>query len=256
MEELLRIYVNYGKCDDGGIRLYFNYMNYLNSPYLKMADNKTYIDTMDNTYLSLKPDENGILDIVTQFRYYKGGQLYGYKNVTLASYQIYNISDDKPKFFIKRINAISRGDGSNAMVQPMVYARICDNELDVFSGGTERIKFDVIFAFESNMDFEKADFYLDYPSDLMEFVGLDVYDSVSGDGWTLRREQPGYVKLSVSAGVCDISMPAMTNSSADALKQAGNQSVIVYLDRAEVVGKNGMYAQIKSDYGTISVKAE
>lgn len=39
VEELSRIYVNYRKCEDSGdrcIQLYFNYMNYLNSPYLRV----------------------------------------------------------------------------------------------------------------------------------------------------------------------------------------------------------------------------
>lgn len=106
MAEILRLYVNYRKYDDEGspkIQLYFNYMNYLNSPYLKIKDNRTYVDVIDNTYLSLKQDEDGVLDVVAQFRYYRGGALYGYKNVKLASYQVYNISDDKPKFMIKKI---------------------------------------------------------------------------------------------------------------------------------------------------------
>ena len=118
IEQLSRIYVNYRKYDDGGpkIELYFNYMNYLDSPYLRIVDNKTYIDTIDNTYLRLKQDENGTLDIVIQFRYYKGGNLYGYRNVKLASYQIYNISDDKPKFLMKKIMQLDRDGGSNAAV--------------------------------------------------------------------------------------------------------------------------------------------
>ena len=66
--------------------------------------------------MSLKPDEDVVLDIVTQFRYYKGGTLCGYRNVKLASYQIYNISDDKPKFLIKNIDRIERDDGSNKTV--------------------------------------------------------------------------------------------------------------------------------------------
>jgi hypothetical protein len=39
MIDLLRIYVNYRKYNIDGeekIELYFNYMNYLNSPYLKI----------------------------------------------------------------------------------------------------------------------------------------------------------------------------------------------------------------------------
>jgi hypothetical protein len=116
VEDLLRIYVNYRKYNTDGnekIELYFNYNNYLNSPYLKIQDNKVYIDTIDNTYLSLKQDENGILNLVSQFRYYSGKTFKGYKNIRLASYQIYNISDDKPKFIIKKIDSISKNDGSN-----------------------------------------------------------------------------------------------------------------------------------------------
>lgn len=67
--DLMRLYVNYRKySDDGGekIQLYFNYMNYLNSPYLRIGDDGlVYVDTIDGTYLSLKQDEDGTLDIVT-----------------------------------------------------------------------------------------------------------------------------------------------------------------------------------------------
>ena len=121
VEQLSRIYVNYRKYDDGGsprIELYFNYMNYLDSPYLRMQDGRTYVDTIDNTYLRLKQDENGVLDLVVQFRYYKGGTLYGCRNLKLASYQIYNVSDDKPKFVMKKIMQAEPGDGSNAGVRP------------------------------------------------------------------------------------------------------------------------------------------
>jgi len=121
MAQILRIYVNYRKyLDDGSekIQLYFNYMNYLNSPYLEMRDGRIYIDIIDGTYLQLKQDEEGQLDIVAQFRYYKGNTFYGYRNVKLATYQIHNISDDKPKFTIKRIDLAQSGAGSNSQVIP------------------------------------------------------------------------------------------------------------------------------------------
>ena len=184
VEELSRIYVNYRKCENAGgkgIQLYFNYMNYLNSPYLCVRDGRVYVDLVDNTYLSLKPDEDGVLDVVTQFRYYKGGTLCGYRNVKLASYRIYNISDDKPKFLIKNVDRVRRGDGSNQTVQPLAAVRVGDVSLDVSAPGGEggRMAFDVVFGVEASAPLKQVEFYLDYPSELMEFTAS------SGGGWTL-----------------------------------------------------------------------
>lgn len=63
IEKFLRIAVSYKK-DESGIVLYFNYYNYINSPFLKMNDGKLYIDTVAGTYLKLKSGESGTLDIV------------------------------------------------------------------------------------------------------------------------------------------------------------------------------------------------
>lgn len=90
----------------------------------------------------------------------------------------------------------------------------------------------------------------------MEFTGLESSGSINGNGWMLTREQAGYAKLSIFQGIYDISIPARTINVAEDLRQTGDQSVIMYIDRAEVIGRNGMYAQINSDYGTITVKTE
>lgn len=209
VEELSRVYVNYGKCEEDGdkrIQLYFNYMNYLNSPYLCVRDGRAYVDLVDNTYLRLKPDENGVLDIVTQFRYYKGGTLCGYRNVKLASYQIYNISDDKPKFLIKNINRIERDGGSNKAVRPRAAIYSCDVELDAGSSGGENSKmaFDVMFDIETSAPLKQIEFYVDYSADFMEFT------SAAGGGWTMDAVQPGYARLTVDAASRFISIPART----------------------------------------------
>jgi len=134
--------------------------------------------------LSLKPDEDGVLDIVTQFRYYKGGTLCGYRNVKLASYQIYNISDDKPKFLIKNIDRLERDGGSNKTVRPRTAVRVCNVELDAESSGGEgsKMAFDVMFDIETSAPLKQIEFYVDYPSDFMEFT------STAGDGWSLNND--------------------------------------------------------------------
>lgn len=105
---LTELYVNYKRDEDlNGITLYFNYNNYLNSPFVKMNDDgDVLIDTIDSTYLKLKSGESGYLDTIIQVKHREDGILLGYTNVTLARYQIFNISDDKPKFVVRMLNRV------------------------------------------------------------------------------------------------------------------------------------------------------
>ena len=135
ISKLLRIYVNYKKDVDNGndIVLYFNYCNYLNTPFIRFGEYGTieyyedeygnvkpvldeyghakrvfkeyriFSDIIDGTYLKLGPNESGKLDIVVQFRYFEAGVVRGIKNFKVLTYQIFNISDDKPKFVIKEV---------------------------------------------------------------------------------------------------------------------------------------------------------
>lgn len=226
-------------------------MNYLNSPYLCVRDGRTYVDLVDNTYLSLKSGEDGVLDVVTQFRYYKGGTLCGYRNVKLASYQIYNISDDKPKFIIKNIDKVSRGDGSNKTVKPLTAIRICNVELDAKSsgGGDSRMQFDVLFGIQTSAPLKQMEFYVDYPSDFMEFT------DTSGDGWSLDDDQTGYAKLTVDASARFISIPARTIHTKGQLAGIGRQNVMIYIDEPAVIGENGLPAELQTTAGKISVLA-
>lgn len=101
LSKFLNIYVNYKKNSDEKLTLYFNYINYLNTPFLKIVGSSIKIDTITNTYLKLNSGEDGVLDIMIQLKYYYDDRkLYGYKNIKLLSYHIYNISDDKPKFLV------------------------------------------------------------------------------------------------------------------------------------------------------------
>lgn len=110
LSKFLRVYVNYKKDRDNGngIVLYFNYSNYYNTPFVKLQDSKIYSDIIEGTYLKLNPGESGKLDIVIQFRYHNDGSVCGITNKRVLSYEIFNISDDKPKFVMKEIFRIGR----------------------------------------------------------------------------------------------------------------------------------------------------
>jgi hypothetical protein len=75
----------------------------MNTPFIKIENSKIYSEILDGTYLKLEPGESGNLDIVVQVRYMKNNVVSGYKNIKLLTYQIYNISDEKPKFVIREI---------------------------------------------------------------------------------------------------------------------------------------------------------
>lgn len=104
--KFLRLYMNYRKTSDG-IVLYVNYQNFINSPFITLKNGMTYIDTIARTYAKIAPDSSETIDVMLQFRQYTNGRLVNYQNIVVATYQIFNISDDKPKFIIKKLNDIS-----------------------------------------------------------------------------------------------------------------------------------------------------
>lgn len=105
-EKLLNIYVNFKK-DDGGITLYFNYQNYIDPPFVKFKGSKYTFDVIPGTYLKLAPGEDGVLDLIIQAKYrFDRRLIYGFRNVHIASFRIYNVSDDMPKFLVYRMNEL------------------------------------------------------------------------------------------------------------------------------------------------------
>ena len=104
--KFLRLYMNYKKSNDG-IVLYVNYQNFINSPFITLKNGMTYSDTIEGTYAKIAPDSSETINVVLQFRQYANGKLANYQNIVAATYQIFNISDDKPKFIIKKLNDIS-----------------------------------------------------------------------------------------------------------------------------------------------------
>lgn len=110
LSNYLNVYSNYSKID-GKIVLYFNYSNYLNSPYVKTKNGKTTLSIIPRTYLKLDQGKDGYLDIVVQFKKYNSDKnIEFYKNVILITYHIYNISDDKPKYLIYTESKVSKNN--------------------------------------------------------------------------------------------------------------------------------------------------
>lgn len=107
--------------------------------------------------------------------------------------------------------------------------------------------FDLMFDIETSAPLKQIEFYVDYPSDFMEFT------STSGDGWSLNNGQPGYAKLTVDASARFMSIPARTTHTKGELAGMGDQSVMVYVDEPVIVGENGLYADLTTTPGRINV---
>lgn len=101
IRDFLKLYVNYSHTTDG-IELFFNYNNLFDTPYTYRSPDGYFAPVFkENTYLRLKPGEDGILDVVIQVKYFDSfGEVCGIKDIPALSYKIYNVSDDKPKFVI------------------------------------------------------------------------------------------------------------------------------------------------------------
>ncbi len=108
-KDFMDIYVNYEVTKLGTIKLFFNYYNFMNSPFITYENGKQRIRAIDGTYLALDRGESGLLDIDVQFKAYFGNCLYGIKTGTLVTYKLFNVSDDKPKFVIYKMSEISKG---------------------------------------------------------------------------------------------------------------------------------------------------
>ena len=249
MAHMLRTYVNYRKYNDGEsdkIQLYFNYANYINSPYLRVKSGRTYVDTIEGTYLSLKPGEDGTLDIVLQFRYYRGNSMCGYRNVKVASYQVYNISDDKPKFIIKRIYSMRGNDASNDEQTPQAYLAFDDVTVDVnkeLDDGVSAKDFDLVLRVDSSIPLKyPADIYIAYPSDFVQF--RREFDQ--NEDYALDASLEGYAKLTLRRRAGAISVPMRTANSMAELMTFGTQRFSISIDRSEIAGENSVYAQVET----------
>lgn len=167
LSKQLKLHVNYRRLKDenNALELFFNYYNYLNTPYVKIEEGtKMKTDTIPGTYLRLKPGEDGILDIVVQFRYYVGNQLYGYRNARVLSYKVFNVSDDKPKFVIKKIFQAAKDSLLRSVETGTVTLKPSSITIDVDSPDISELVTAYVNVSSDKRLATGGSFYFDYPN--------------------------------------------------------------------------------------------
>jgi len=90
---------------------------------MEIRDGKKYQVIKEGTYATIKCFDESYIKIMIQLCQYEYGNLIGIKDIEIARYKIYNISDDKPKFIIRRINELKYGDlGSDKRFKQKIVA--------------------------------------------------------------------------------------------------------------------------------------
>lgn len=251
INELFKIYINY-KYNNGKITLYFNYYNYLNSPFIKILDDGlSYLDIIDGTYLKLEPGENGVLDIIFQLKCYSGQSIIGYKNIIIASYRLYNISDDKPKFLIKREHQIEYNKYSDLETANQI--EIYPHNYEITNENTnknEKIKFNVnisiIHSYQNNILFS---FEVDYPEKIITYTGEQNYA-----GYNIRNIN-GILYISVKQpNITIVSLPFETNFTVNNIQNYNNTSYSIDIIQADELSDNKIGIDFKLGRGIINIK--
>ena len=198
LQKLLRIYVSYAKdTDDNSITLYFNYFNYFDSPYIKIENQLLYSDTIQGTYLKLKAGEDGILDIVLQLRYYAGDEIYGYRNVKALSYRIWNLSDDKPKFLIRKTYEIQKDSLANEDRQSTLFISTPNVEVDLDQNHSDDSKIDITVPLDlasARTLSSELEMTVLYPPDMIQILDGETI------GYTVEEmdNEVGYATLKIT----------------------------------------------------------
>ena len=178
--KLLKVVINYKREYDDTITLFFNYNNYFAPSYETIDnDNRPTMNVLEGSYLKLKQGQTGFLDMNIQFKYYIDGLLYGYRTGKVMTYEITNVSDDKPKFIIRpvykmvyqdRDSTFSDENNKNNAIRFVI------NNIDIFSSGrsidpSERYKsvtFEVKMIIPEDIDLEYVNANIIFPTQLLK----------------------------------------------------------------------------------------
>jgi len=171
VDKLLKIYVNYKKENDRSITLYFNYYNYISTPYIKFSNGTTTIDTRSGTYLKLKNGEDGLLRIELQFKHYDtDGDMFGFTNIVVATYRIFNVSDDKPKFVIHKVSGVDKE--KKKYRTPETEIKVESQKIYVSENMVgKEVEFDINTLVSSNKILSHGTYQISYPSSELTCLG-------------------------------------------------------------------------------------
>ena len=249
--EFLKIQANYKKGDDGKITLFFNYENYLNSPFVKIKNGRVYTDVVDGTYLKLENGETGVLDIVIQVRYYNGGKLYGYRNVKVLSYEITDLSDDKPKFMIRRIYTAEK-DSFFSSVENLDGILRVDNVVAKMTAEDfiKRKEISVgITLWADKMSRKGSSFTVRYPYDVIRFARR------SGFGYQVKETKGGVLEVSVvNPEVSRFDLVFETSELAQNMMMYSNFRYGIWLGDVNISAQGGVPLDIKAESGSLTIE--
>lgn len=254
LSRMLKLYVNYKKSSDG-IHLYFNYFNYIDTPYIKIVNNRKYSDIIDDTYLHVSPGKNGIINIVVQLKYYEQHDLKGIQNVVLAKCQIYNVSDDKPKFIIKIIDIIQSNQNKTDKENPNGQLTIFNIDLDTqtYQNQDDTIACNMYVS----MQFDKKikpdyKFSIDFPPGIFQY-----FENINTAKYSIDTSNldSGYMEVTVHDPAFSY-LVINLNTIKTYAELANIKGVYpLYLDKVtDIVGDNDKIANIKYLDARITIK--
>lgn len=250
LSQFLKLYANYKKnSDNNTIDLYFNYFNWLDSPYIKLVGTKQYVDTIDSTYLKLKSGEDGILDIIVQVKYFSDKKLCGYRNLKVLSYHIWNISDDKPKFVVKKAFEIQK-DSQLADAEKTV-ATISIQKKNVALGDFANNGTTLDLRLATNKELlPGSTIFLDFPRSILELENGIYSGYTVGDAKDDEDDEDGLKKIVVSNTIYGSYTLKFTSKLPEAdLEKYKNQSLAVSIYEALMFDKDGNPAEFQSQDG-------
>jgi len=238
LDEYLKIYTNYVRVDDGHgdfhYDLYFNIQNLFNSPfeYISTVTNQPNVLILPDSYLYLtgdkymdKGDHNevddekmevikkgGQLSIYGQVKVYSDDKLSDVKTIKLFSYQIYNVSDDKPKFLIEKTYDVTKASLHNKVSKHIklefsdVLWQIDENKFELLNGAENHPDEDpnsfrisnqdvvlvqpihIRYNWDENDDYRVREMSFDITNDIIDFGAVPEVCDYSTQVRTLRND--------------------------------------------------------------------
>lgn len=177
IDDLLKVYVCYHRVEDPDgqfhFDLYFNPQNLLNSPfeYISTITNQPNVLIVPDSHLRLSGDrftdqgmvdedkvrqltEGGTLSLYAQAKTYSAGVLRDVKLIRLFQYRVWNVSDDRPRFLIRRVYSLASDSNVESIVNQVnlefqdVLCTVFDDWLERGEDGnpTGRLKRDLVVA--------------------------------------------------------------------------------------------------------------
>ena len=233
LDDYLKIYTNYVRVDDGHgdfhYDLYFNIQNLFNSPfeYISSVTQQPNVLIIPDSYLYLPGDkyidkgdhnevdddkmktikEGGELSIYGQVKVYSDDTLSDVKTIKLFSYQIYNVSDDKPKFLIEKTYDVTKATLQKKASKQVklefsdVLWQIDENQFEFLNGEEDPNKFrflnqDVVvvqpiqvkYNWDKNDDHRIRELSFDITNDIIDFGVVPELCEYPIQARTLRNE--------------------------------------------------------------------